>query len=107
MPKCRICGCEFEVRADTGYEICAKIECFKEAYRRAVAPLKKKTVPIKAAPARKKYNKRVSEEDKQRIMELFRNNVSRRDISDRTGISYPTVCRIIKNAKNKLQYNRK
>lgn len=96
MPKCRICGREFRVSANSGLEICSKDECFKTAWRQMRARFGKGLV----SKRQRERRARISEEDKRRIIKMFDDGMSRTAIAEETDIPYQTVSRTIQNRSN-------
>lgn len=96
MPRCRICGREFKISANSGLEICSKDECFKTAWRQMRALFGKAS----ASKPCHRCHKKLSEEDKHRIIEMFDSGISRTAIAEETDIPYSTVARAIQNRSN-------
>lgn len=91
MPICRICGCEFKDNNNTGKEICSNDGCWDKAWNDATRPF---TKAIQAEKGRK--NRRVTSEEKQRIIELHKQGKTRKHISIELDIPYNNVSHIIR-----------
>lgn len=96
MAKCRICGVSFKESSTSGDEICHNEGCWKIAWNNAIAPFRK---DIKVIETESRKNHRTSDEEKQQIIELYKQGKTRRQISDEVPIAYDVVCRVVRKYK--------
>ena len=94
MPICRICGCEFKPNSSGGYgeEICSNDACWKQAWNDAIRPFKKN---IQEDTGRK--YRRVTNEERQQIIEMHKQGIRRREIAKELKIPYDNVGHIIRS----------
>ena len=90
MPICRICGCKFKICSSSGKEICGNDECWEKAWNRAVG---------NGAAGEGSKPRRIPEEVKRRIIELYGASKTRKEIATMEKLPYATVSYIIRNAK--------
>lgn len=101
MPKCRICGDEFENSVYTGFEICGCDECWTKAWDGARLRLNPNAKIQSSIHQNKPKRNKIPKKDKDKIIELFKQGKNRNEIAEICNIDYGNVCYIIRGAKVK------
>lgn len=99
MPKCRICGDEFENSVYTGFTICGCDECWTKAWNGAILPLNPNAKIQSSVQQNKPKRKKIPKKDKDKIIEMFKQGKNRKEIAEICNIDYGNVCYIIRGAK--------
>ena len=99
MPKCRICGDEFEDSSATGFTICGCDECWTKAWDGARLRLNPNAKIQSSVQQNKPTRRKISKNDKEKIIELFNQGKNRQEIAEICNIDYGNVCYIIRGAR--------
>lgn len=100
--KCSICGKEMDERRDEkgkpyAVQLCSSTECQWTAFFTVTKALKKGIVPSFDKGRRKRRHKMWTEEEKQRVFDLYKQGTRQMDIAREMGVSSSTICKMIKD----------